>query len=707
MNQPAVPIRASNLPPSRLEPSSVFGSRLAVFAIGAILLLHLALALVYNTANPIFEAPDEIWHYLYVRHVAAGGGLPLQAVRNKNILDQQEADQPPLYYVTAAALTFWAPRGEIQEIVQPNPMGSIGDPRTDGNKNRFVHGADEHFPWTGEVWTVHLVRLVSTLYGVLTILATFMLTRELWPRRIDLATGAAAIVAFIPQFLYMDSAVSNDAAAAATSAFSLLASVYLWRRGPSWRRLLFAGCAVSLSVLAKFGDLAVLALPILALACWYYQQADRLEQAGRFVRDCLIVVGTVVVLTGWWFARNVILYHDLLPLQGFLGMSNLDPRAPTLGEFVGDLPGLWMSSWALFGWFSILVSPRLYQFFTVLGAVGLLGLGIWVVRWKIQRFAVSAALALPVVWCLVVLLALFRYRLMVAAFQGRLLFPAISGFGLLLFLGCAAYFPRRLRWAPVALVGGSLFAVAAMLPGRAIVPAYAAPPVLTAATLGKPSHLTPVEYGGDLRLLGYDISETTLQPGGSVTITLYWLARRPMMTNYYVFVHLRDRDGHILAQRDSYPGRGSFATSLWSPGNALKDPVTVEIPPDVAVPTQAFLYVGLTDPATKGRLAARSDEIPLDSFAARIGQVRLVGPPPAAVPNPRDDHFGQEVALIGYQLDRSAYAPGDTIHGTLYLRALAPMSKDYTVFVHLTREQEIDASSILAQQDGQPANGNF
>ena len=315
-------------------------SRLALVSLATILILHLGLAVLYNVTNPIFEAPDEIWHYLYVRHVAAGQGLPLQGLRSKNLLDQQEADQPPLYYVTAAALTFLAPRDDIGSLVRPNPMASIGDPRTDGNKNRFVHGAAERFPWIGEVWTVHLVRFVSTLYGLLTIVATFLLAREIWSRRLEVAVGASAVVAFTPQFLYMDSAVSNDVAAAATSAVALLLSVRLVRHGPSRRRLVITGAAVGLCVLAKFGDLAALGLPFMALAWWHYQHQDLWRRPGVILGECLTLLGTVAIVTGWWFARNVILYSDPLPLEGFLGLSSLDKQIPTVSEVVGDLPGL-------------------------------------------------------------------------------------------------------------------------------------------------------------------------------------------------------------------------------------------------------------------------------------------------------------------------------------------------------------------------------
>ena len=37
--------------------------------LGAVLGLFIGLATLYNVANPLFEAPDEIWHYLFVKHV--------------------------------------------------------------------------------------------------------------------------------------------------------------------------------------------------------------------------------------------------------------------------------------------------------------------------------------------------------------------------------------------------------------------------------------------------------------------------------------------------------------------------------------------------------------------------------------------------------------------------------------------------------------
>ena len=46
--------------------------------IAVVLGLYLALAVTYSVVTPIFEASDELWHYPFVKHLADGGGLPVQ-----------------------------------------------------------------------------------------------------------------------------------------------------------------------------------------------------------------------------------------------------------------------------------------------------------------------------------------------------------------------------------------------------------------------------------------------------------------------------------------------------------------------------------------------------------------------------------------------------------------------------------------------------
>ena len=57
------------------------------------------LGLIYSIVTPIFEAPDEVWHFNFARHVALGRGLP--SLRDNDSGAYQEVGQPPLYYLVA------------------------------------------------------------------------------------------------------------------------------------------------------------------------------------------------------------------------------------------------------------------------------------------------------------------------------------------------------------------------------------------------------------------------------------------------------------------------------------------------------------------------------------------------------------------------------------------------------------------------------
>jgi len=65
--------------------------------------------------------------------------------------------------------------------------------------------------------------------------------------------------------------------------------------------------------------------------------------------------------------------------------------------------------------------------------------------------------------------------------------------------------------------------------------------------------------------------------------------------------------------------------------------------------------------------------------------------------------FGDEIELLGYDLDTSDARPGGVVHITLYLHALRPMDASYTVFVHLLDTM----GEMRGQKDGRPLNGAY
>ncbi|MCX7855623.1 MAG: hypothetical protein N2556_06575, partial [Anaerolineae bacterium] len=112
-------------------------------------------------------------------------------------------------------------------------------------------------------------------------------------------------------------------------------------------------------------------------------------------------------------------------------------------------------------------------------------------------------------------------------------------------------------------------------------------------------YLLEADFGGEIRLLGYEIGE--VQSGQLLSLALYWQAQREMEEDYTVFVHLLDpQSGAILTQVDEMPAHGTYPTSLWMAGEVVRDEHTLVLP---ALASGAYsLRVGLYVKETGRRL---------------------------------------------------------------------------------------------------------
>jgi hypothetical protein len=278
--------------------------------------------------------------------------------------------------------------------------------------------------------------------------------------------------------------------------------------------------------------------------------------------------------------------------------------------------------------------------------------------------------------------------------QGRLVFPAIAVWSLLLALGLDAWFPRKLvigHWALVIL----LFILTTLAPWMWIRPAYALPrPLADVQTTAIPDRLD-VDFGDTLRLLGYDLEMATVQPGEQMAVTLYWEALAPADRDYTVFVHLLGEGDLLVAQRDTLPGLGLLSTTWLKPGFCWADRYVLRLPDTAFAPDLAQIEVGLYDGASGARLPVSTG-----GDNVRFGQVE-VRPRPGDFPNPTSVNFGDQMELVGYDLDARVVQPGETVMLTLIWYGLERMDVNYTVSAQLIDSAQRKA----AQLDGWPLDG--
>ncbi len=637
-----------------------------------IIVAYFLLGGLYSITLPVFEAPDEQQHYAYVRYMASEGRLP---PRGETSGAGHESSQPPLYYAIAALVTNWGDNETGLSLPPNRYYGNYQAPGTiNDNKNTLLHTDLETFPWSGSVLKVHIARLVNILFGGLTVGATYWLAYDIFSDQI-LASAAAATVAFTPQFLFISSAVNNDAA---VSAFSTLA---LWRivrglyRGYTPGRSALLGLAIGLAALSKVSSLAILPLALFIVGLHNWFRGSGLSSPRRLVdtvKSWSIVGLTVGAVSGWWYVRNAVLYRDPLGLKTHLDSWWAHKEALNPSQVWHQLSGVEFSFWAAFGMGDIRLPGAFYVIMQLLVYLAGLGLLMWVVRaWRSgQRPGPRAwSLAISALWFLMVLVALLRWMQLVKAELGRLLFPAIGAVAVLLTWGLAqfvshvsrfAFQARRLmldisRFAPVGLAA-VLFFVSAVSPSVIIKPAYARPPLLSDERIAERIlHSFTVHFGDSISLVGYKLEKRSAPPGEEIPVTLCWEARETMSTEYAYFVHFLGSDESIVGRRNTYPGLGRFPTSQWAPGDAFCD--TVRVPVEEWTPPQAVydVEIGWYDPKTDARLPAY-DASGVPREMVLLGKIKVA---PEDLPVVEVPHRSRCLAPSLLRLDVGLYERGN------------------------------------------------
>ncbi|MCE5259724.1 MAG: glycosyltransferase family 39 protein [Chloroflexi bacterium] len=662
----------------------------------AILAAYFVIAIIYSIVTPSFEASDELWHYPFVKRLADGQGLPVQRADQIGPW-RQEGSQPPLYYALGALFTWPVDTSDMDSVRWLNPHADIGVPKADRNANMVVHPLDE-FPYTGTLLAVHIVRWFSVILGGITVLAAYLLARQIFADEL-LALTTAAVTAFNAMFLFITSSVNNDALLISLSALALWLMVRFIAGRPSALQWFGLGIILGLACLTKTSALALTPLAALTAAVI----AVRYHSWDDFIYAGFALLLPVLLISGWWYWRNWQLYHDPLGLNAFVAIVGPRYPVPTLRQLMGEWKGFVMSYWGFFGGVNVPAPGWYYWAMSLLALFGFAGAPLYLWRQYKQKAFTGRRwwqLALTVIFPIVVFIALIRWTLMTIASQGRLMFPAITLISLWIAMGWVGLFRSRLRLVVPVSACSFMAITAVIMPFTVIKPAYALPTTVDVSQMSPQNELN-VNYGDQIRLVGYDLAPSELAPGEPVAVTLYWQALAPIADDYTAFVHVLTQDDLIVGQRDRYPGQGNYPTSLWQPGEAFSDTVIIPTDTTMLTPNSLRVETGFYKLSDGSRLPITESASETLSDAAVFGFIDVPIRQTGGIPNPMYVDFGGQIALVGYELDHTSARPGEAVHLTLYWQAQTDIHKDYAVFTHILGREE----RMLAQKDGWPQGG--
>ncbi|MBL7199285.1 MAG: glycosyltransferase family 39 protein [Anaerolineae bacterium] len=661
----------------------------APWALILILAAFCTLGAIHSVVIPLFEAPDEIWHFSFVHVLATQRALPVQSSEVKDVW-LREAGQPPLYHLTAALLVAPLDMSDFPGFVRFNIAHPAIDARSESESpNVFIHTPHEAFPYRGAVLAVHLVRLCSVLWGAGAIVGAYLVARELAPDRTGLAPVSAAVAALNPHFVFISSVVNNDAAFACLCTLVLWLSIRLARgtgrpeaEGVRQRpgSVLALGVLLGLALLSKLSALALVPLVALALALTWWRERDT---RSLLARGCA-VYGLAALVAGWWYVRNWALYGD--PLGWSVWILDLPEHRVGLVELARQLGHVGMTFWSPV---DDLFPPPVFWGFGLLLAMAVAGWCRWIVRIGRGEYECADGLLLAGTWFVLLLASLVRYMTITPSAEGRFLLPAIASTSLLLVLGWEAVVPERWAKGAASALGVGLLALCAASPFFAIAPRYPLPLIDSIQDI---QAMVPFEGGplGDVRLLGVGVEPRDAQAGERVHVTLYWEAVGAPPADLRSVVRLWTAGGRLIGQRDSVLAGEVYPPDLWRAGDIVRDVYRFEMPGSGPALYRVSVSVSSGDESLGSRSSANA--------------FKLVPPPLSGeITRPLAYNLDDKVALIGVHVADDPGSPGGALVATFYWRALGEMSEAYTVFVHL-----VDAHGVLlGQGDGPPLGGDY
>ncbi|MBI5567364.1 MAG: glycosyltransferase family 39 protein [Chloroflexi bacterium] len=631
-----------------------------------IFLAFVVLSGVYSVVTPVFEGPDEIWHFAFANHLADGGGLPVfDAAEPATFL--RNGAHPPVYYGLIAMLIAPIDRSDFPAAFRFNLANPLITPGANGTSpNLLIHTAHEDWPWRNATLAAHLARCVSIALNALALWGVWRIARRILHNE-RVALLALGMAAGVPQFVYGAAMINNDALAAATTTW-LVYALLRWLDDQSARWTISGGVMLGLALLSKIGLVALLPVPALAIVLHALRNTQHARRHWRqLILAALIIYSLAFIIAGWWYLRNWSLYGDPLAWREWQALTGAGRVPPTIGDFIGDMRGLFGTFWVDF---SLRVDRTWWPIFGVIGLVALIGLvrraikREWPLDWPKLLIALSVFALL--------LASAVRYSFNIYDIHGRLLYPSLAAIGVVLALGMSKW-PRAMSFALLTIP----LAFTLVSPLMIIQPAYARPIV---SALPEGSVETTGSFGAYTELLGYRLKSDRVKVGEPLELETYWrsIADVDDQDVRQANIMLLAPDGSIVGHTLMPLGTDAYPRDVWQPNEIV---------------VTRFVVSTTVDHPT---LATVSLTVPPLAQLRELRRVTIWIERACEVDWPVDVTFGGLIKLIGYRIEA-----GGVPRLVLCWQAVKPVPIDYTVFVH------VPGANGQISGDSQPVSGNY
>ena len=659
-------------------------------------MVFIGIALWYSFVIPAGEGVDEIPHFQYVTYVKETGSLPVQPKTLAQGVEVWMGHHPPLYYVFGALVTAPFDTANADDVFKSNNHFIWRENDGRNGWNIMQHFGQDAFPWEGAVLALQVLRVANIMLSLLGLYALLRAGRLMFGTSSWLPIGIVTLIAFNPSYLFMTATVHHDVQQSAIFAFGILWIVYLLKKEEvSSGFYIIGGVLVAAAMLTKISG-AVLGLTfVIAL----FLKAYRSRAWRQFMMHSLYTFVPTVVLAGWWYLRNYLLYGDPLGWDMFLNIHQHMVRqgAYTLNVFFGEFLGqISRTFWGAFGFMHI-TFPESARYFWLLTAIAFLGFILALLRGRLRlRQTWEIWLSLFVMAALLFVSFLRFSVATVGAGHARYLFPVVFVMATVIVIGLNELTYWRFQRGVTLFLGIGLTWYSIWLPSTLVLPKYEPPETLTRSMLPVQAEQINKPLAEGLILVAYEIDQATRRviPGQTVPVTLYWQAgSSESQTEDKKYVLSLEDENNTYAAYSDWPVR-PLAPSNWDQDRLYVSAVEMYLPQQV-MSNQVTLKIMMADDSLQ---VQKDSAIGLTIFVSSGATVSVTQ---EVIPNPKNVIFGDQLRLLGFDLPGTAVNPGDIVPVELFWEALEHPEGDYTIFVHV-----LDENGQLVTQFDRPVGGN-
>jgi hypothetical protein len=213
-------------------------------------------------------------------------------------------------------------------------------------------------------------------------------------------------------------------------------------------------------------------------------------------------------------------------------------------------------------------------------------------------------------------------------------------------------------------------------------------PVRPAVTELAIPHPLRREIGSSVLLLGYELWPTTVQPGASLHLELFWSVEGTVAEGLSLLLELGSIR-EILQFPNSY-----YPSTRWRIGDVLRGQFEFSIPADIP-PDDYALRFNLVEPSGQ-HVSTKGVTI---GHVQVEGRTRIFSIP--TMDRSLDLRLGDRIKLLGYDTPRVEMGTESELSLILYWQAERTTDSAYKAFVHVLDSE----GQLIAQRDSSPQNG--